>query len=864
MAAALREDMPLVARVNEDWDELTTGSQIMRPDWDFSPIRLRTMHHLPHVFFDTLRPERPDCPVLVPSSFSRSRDRLISLDLYCYEPCGLPTGDFMPAEKSQIRLMTASPITLRACIPAPDQVTPERAYYKDLNFYKQTLFHTPFLSRGRAVTLLEYRNAEIVFEVDNWFSQLPQGVQRYLLPLQSAYAKWYNDHVRDLTQNYSYCTLCKTKQSNLQRHHMKYHARYRTVWFCPLPGCPSSLSSKDGLVKHLMTPCHARGMSELLARKVAKQVANQNCFWPITQLMADKLLVASKRLIRYIALYSMAGVAMESKLFRIHPNTRDTPFMEACAAFLTPKMDLSQVMPSGCQFRRVAQPPSNVPALSDRPSASDYSEELLTITPDEMRAAVTTPVFQPYRGETGRTWMKEEYGVIMDTSSIMSAETERDDTDDDSCSFDLGPEPFDPSTQSRLPSDEWLDDHQQGLHPGSSEPRFESDERFLPMPAKPSLLDLMRSDLETNELQKPPAMPVRAPQTTMNWDFDTIRDDPPPIPRAPIERQPHSTPRAEPRTTHPRLRQAIAPPRPRAISAPPSAHPAKKLAVQYMPTTEDITPPATPPRADIRTPPRADIRTPPREDIRTPERDIDIAVVPDTPPAVIRTGRGRGRGKWRAQQQPVPRVGTRSSSRLQEVEEREVEEARTASARWPTQPNVTSHIESMTRKMHISEVPMNTQDESVRVFPPGEEDAGMRVFPSGEEDAGMRAFPSGEEGAGLRVFPSGEEDAGSSSRQPPAAGLVSRQQDTYFIPPPSRVVGGARGRSVPVSTATLGLIHRQDPNLAAQLRENPASLMQERTRRRVSSTIRLIRAGLIGQMASLQQWDKAMNDQDEL
>ena len=116
----------------------------------------------------------------------------------------------------------------------------------------------------------------------------------------------------------------------------------------------------------------------------------------------------------------------------------------------------------------------------------------------------------------------------------------------------------------------------------------------------------------------------------------------------------------------------------------------------------------------------------------------------------------------------------------------------------------------------------------------------------------------------MRVFPSGEEDAGSSPRQPPAAGLVSRQQDTYFIPPPSRVVGGARGRSVPVSTATLGLIHRQDPNLAAQLRENPASMMQERTRRRVYSTIRLIRTGLIGQMASLQQWEKAMNDQDGL
>ena len=88
----------------------------------------------------------------------------------------------------------------------------------------------------------------------------------------------------------------------------------------------------------------------------------------------------------------MAFVAMENRLFRIHPNARDTPFMEACAAFLTPKMSLSQVMPSGCHFRRVAQPPSNLLAVADRPSASDYQEEQLTITPDEMRAAVTTPV----------------------------------------------------------------------------------------------------------------------------------------------------------------------------------------------------------------------------------------------------------------------------------------------------------------------------------------------------------------------------------------------------------------------------------------------------------------------------------------
>ena len=152
-----------------------------------------------------------------------SRDRIISQNIYSYEPCGLPTGNFMPAESAHIRLMTASPITLRACIPAPDQVTPEQAYFKDLDFYKKTLFHTPFLSRGRAVTLIEYRDAKIVFEVDDWFSMLPQAVKRYLLPLQSKYAKWYDEYVRHLTQNYSYCTLCKQKETNLQHHYMQHH-----------------------------------------------------------------------------------------------------------------------------------------------------------------------------------------------------------------------------------------------------------------------------------------------------------------------------------------------------------------------------------------------------------------------------------------------------------------------------------------------------------------------------------------------------------------------------------------------------------------------------------------------------------------
>ena len=121
--AAFLEDRPLVAGVDENWDEISTYQQVKHPDTDFSPVQMRTMHHLPEMFFDTLRPERPECPVIIPSTFSMARDRLIAQDLYSYTPCGLPTGDFMPAEQAQIRLMTASPVTLRALIPASDQLT---------------------------------------------------------------------------------------------------------------------------------------------------------------------------------------------------------------------------------------------------------------------------------------------------------------------------------------------------------------------------------------------------------------------------------------------------------------------------------------------------------------------------------------------------------------------------------------------------------------------------------------------------------------------------------------------------------------------------------------------------------------------
>ena len=508
----------------------------------------------------------------------------------------------------------------------------------------------------------------------------------------------------------------------------------------------------------------------------------------------------------------MAGVAMENKLFRIHPNARDTPFMEACAAFLTPKMSLSQVIPSGCHFRRVAQPSPDLLALTDRPSASDYQEEVLSITPDDMREAVTTPVFQPYSGETGRAWMAKEYGVTMDTSSFMSSEYERDAADDEILSFDLGPEPIEPGHTTRLPSDEWLDDHQQGLHPGSSEPRYDPYTKYLAMPNPPSIMDLMRNDMDMGARDKSPPPRARASPQTVRWDFDFVRDEPPPVKRLQQDPAQTSTPRADTRSQNSRPRPALELPRPRASSAPPVSHPAKRVALQYMPTTEEITPPVTPPCAQD----------------KTPEPAMDM--VPDTPSPVTKHGRSRGRGSWRAppKPNPAPGVGTRSMTRLAERQDREDEETLAASARWPPKPALSTDIRQLTRELQIHDEP--------------------RLIHAEMESA----------------LPSGEEGTSETVGQPPAVGLISRQQDTYFIPPPSRAVGGARGRSVPVSTATLGLIHRQDPALAALLREEPASLMTQRTRRKVYSTIRLLRSGLIGQMASLQQWEKAMNDQDEL
>ena len=92
--------------------------------------------------------------------------------------------------------------------------------------------------------------------------------------------------------------------------------------------------------------------------------------------------------------------------------------------------------------------------------------------------------------------------------------------------------------------------------------------------------------------------------------------------------------------------------------------------------------------------------------------------------------------------------------------------------------------------------------------------------------------------------------------------IHSHQQNVFFIPPP-RAGGGAVGVSTPVSTVPLGLIHHIDPLLATQLGEDPASLAARDTRLRVLSTMCLVRTGLLGQLAALQQWEEAMHSQAE-
>ena len=193
------------------------------------------------------------------------------------------------------------------------------------------------------------------------------------------------------------------------------------------------------------------------------------------------------------------------------------------------------------------------------------------------------------------------------------------------------------------------------------------------------------------------------------------------------------------------------------------------------------------------------------------------------PPPTQRPGRGRGRGKWRAPQSATPGVGTRSKTRQAELDAAEATLATQASrAVWPAKPDRTDQIQHMTRDLHISDRPQDTFREIQRTLP-------------------------------LHKI-----DENQNEIRPAVAGIRTQQQDVFFIPPP-RAGGGAVGVSTPVSTATRGLIHRVDPSFAVQLREDPVSLTMRATRLKLYSTMRLIRTGMLGQLAALQQWEEAMH-----
>ena len=292
----------------------------------------------------------------------------------------------------------------------------------------------------------------------------------------------------------------------------------------------------------------------------------------------------------------------------------------------------------------------------------------------------------------------------------------------------------------------------------------------------------------------------------MGYPYDYPMDEPPVIQRI-TETPRHSTPYAEPPTLIARPRPASHLPRPRASSVPATPNPAKRMTLRYHPVIEDVTPPITPPRAHA---------------------VVDIAE--DTPLPIQKPGRSRGRGTWCAPQKIAPGVGTRSQSRIAELEKTEAKQAMAAHAEWPPNPDPTMNIQKMTRELRLCDVPRDAHKELQRIMPD---------------------------------LPDIDENQNINLPMPPAAGLRTQHQDIFLIPPP-RVVGGARGTSAPVSTATLGLLHRHDPSLAAQLREDPSSMSSQSTRQRVYSAMRFIRTGMLGQLASLQQWEEAMHRQDDV
>ena len=209
------------------------------------------------------------------------------------------------------------------------------------------------------------------------------------------------------------------------------------------------------------------------------------------------------------------------------------------------------------------------------------------------------------------------------------------------------------------------------------------------------------------------------------------------------------------------------------------------------------------------------------EEITPPISPAHIETDPTTPSPVQRPGRGRGRSKCRAQSSETPSVGTRSRIRQAEAAATQAQALR---ASWPEKPDKSLQITRMACDLRLQDPPEDRFRDT------------------------------------QRNLPTFQIDESQNEVRPPAAGIYSHHRDVYIIPPP-RAGGGAVGASTPVSTVPLGLIHHVDPLLAIQLREDPASLAVRDMRLRVLSTMRLVRTGLVGQLAALQQWEEAMHSQ---
>ena len=141
--------------------------------------------------------------------------------------------------------------------------------------------------------------------------------------------------------------------------------------------------------------------------------------------------------------------------------------------------------------------------------------------------------------------------------------------------------------------------------------------RFLAMPHKPSILDMMRQDMDDND-EVPPQSPERVLTPTIGFSYDYAMDAPPDIQRIP-DMPRHSTPYPDPPTLSARPGPALQPPRPRASSVPPTPKPEKRMALCYQPVTETVTPPISPARTHA----------------------VDRQIDPDTPSPIQKPGRSR-------------------------------------------------------------------------------------------------------------------------------------------------------------------------------------------------------------------------------